>query len=78
MFLPPARELLKLPRNPTVVEYVMLGTVFAFLVLSIFAIKPFLYDVFVVVTKDQIRIRGGAPVFLETVIAVNPGNVAAP
>ena len=64
-----------LPKIPNVVEFILVGTAFAFLVASIFLIKPFLYDVFIVVSTDQMRIKGGHPDFRKSVILANDGNV---
>lgn len=74
IFFPPARQFLKLPIGPSVAELASLGVVTAFLVLSIFAIKPLLYDVFVNVSGSKISFRGGDPKFRESLITENQGN----
>jgi hypothetical protein len=68
---PQVRPTLGFPVDASVVEYVLAGGAFAYLVLSIFVIKPFLYDVFVVVGNGTITFRGGAPLFRERLIAAN-------
>jgi len=74
-FFPPVRQALSLPNDPSTAEYVLLCLTFAFLVLSIFAIKPFLYDVFVNIRGNEISFLGGGPVFRESLIAANLGNL---
>jgi hypothetical protein len=47
---------------------------FLFLVATIFVVKPFLYDIFYTVSGNRVRVRASVP-FLESLIALNPGNV---
>ena len=71
--VPPSRELIALPAMARLACYVVWIGAFLFLVVSIFLIKPFLYDVVYTVSGKQMQIRGAHP-FLEQLIAANPGN----
>jgi hypothetical protein len=70
---PQSRQLIALPEMARLAGYVVGFGAFLFLVVSIFLIKPFLYDVFLTISGTQMRIRGAHP-FLEQLIAANPGN----
>jgi hypothetical protein len=74
VWFPPVRNAIGFPEKPAVWEFAAVGALFLCLVLSIFAVKPFLYDVFAVAKGNEIRIRGGHPQFQQGLIDANPGN----
>lgn len=48
---------------------------FGYLVVSIYFIKPLLYDLSVAVSERHLRFRGGCASFRQSLIAANPDNV---
>jgi hypothetical protein len=58
--------------QPGPVSWTFVGLLFAFLVMTIFCIKPFLYDVFVTRSGNQIRFKSKYRSFIKNIIEANP------
>ena len=75
IFIPGIRDLLQLPHAPTTLEFFLTGGAFLFLIVSIFLLKPFLYDVFIAVSGNRVCFKGGVAAFRENLTIANRGNV---
>ncbi len=71
IFFEPARVSFGWGPTPGPVSGVFGGVLFLFLVITIFCIKPFLYDVFVKRSGNRLRITSRSNVFLRNVIEAN-------
>jgi hypothetical protein len=76
IFPPDLRGLLLLAPQPSWIEYALTAIVFLFLVATIFLVKPFMYDVFIAISGNQLRMKGGCPGFMDSVVVANQGNVS--
>lgn len=71
IFFEPVRVSFGWDPRPGVVSGVFGGVLFLFLVITIFCIKPYLYDVFIQRSGNHLRIKSRSTVFLRNVVEAN-------
>ena len=71
IFFEPVRLAFGWRPEPGPISYVFGGMLFLFLVVTIFCIKPFLYDVFIKRSGNRMRINSRSAVFIKNVIDAN-------
>jgi len=71
IFFEPVRLAFGWGPEPGPISYAFGGVLFLFLVITIFCIKPFLYDVFIKRSGNRIRINSRSGVFIRNVIEAN-------
>ncbi len=71
IFFPPVREWFGWGPEPGLVSGIFGGLLFLFLVITIFCIKPFLYDVFLKQSGNRLHIKGRPTGFITNVMAAN-------
>lgn len=71
IFFPPVRKLFGWGLDPGVVSNIVIIALFLCLVITIFCIKPFLYDAFISQSGNRLRIRSRSPIFIKNVIESN-------
>lgn len=71
IFFPPLRVVFGWPSEPGLASGAFGGILFLLLVVTIFCIKPFLYDAFIYSSRKRIRIKSKSHRFLNNVIECN-------
>jgi hypothetical protein len=75
IFFEPVRLSFGWDPKPGLVSGVFGGVLFLFLLVTIFGIKPFLYDVFIKRSGNRIRIKSRSGVFIQRIIEANQAIV---